>query len=398
MSDIGVQCRKITYIGETCGRLPAKCFGIYENDRAFHMHLVGKTGTGKTTLLESLIRQDICAGRSLTLIDPHGDLALRAYDYAKSLGRTDVIYVDASDPLLLYGYNPLRPIPDPYIPLAVSGLLEMFKKRFIEAWGVRMEHVLRNALFAILDTGGGTLADVLRILADKDYRTDLAKRIRNETVKTFWEEEFPNYSDRYRVDSMAPIQNKLGAFLSDPRVKRLVTAPEIDLSFRRVMDEGSVLIVNLARGKLGEDSSSLLGALFVTCIALAAYSRANIGEENRRIHYLYIDEFQSFTTNAVADMVSELRKYGLRLVVAHQHFEQLEDAVKHAILGNAGTLISFRVGAEDARLIEAEFSHMVPADDLVRLPNYTVYMRQMIHREPSTPFKAKTLPLNLLPI
>lgn len=383
--------REVSYIGRTAARPAGRRFGIRQADRAFHMHVIGKTGTGKTTLLELLLRQDIDTGRGLTLIDPHGDLALRVADYAKATGRTDVTYLDAAAPQTPHGYNPLRRIADKYIPLAVSGLLETFKKRFADAWGVRMEHVLRNALYAVLDTGGGALPDVLKLITDKDYRRDLAKRIRNETVREFWKSEFPGYSDRYRVDSVAPIQNKLGAFLADPRMRRLATVPPNDLSFRRTMDEGGVLIVNLARGKVGEDSASLLGALLVTSVALAAYSRAAISENARRAHYLYVDEFQSFTTLAVADMISELRKYQLRLVVAHQHFEQLEEGVKHAIIGNAGTLVAFRLGAEDAALVSKEFGSVVPDEDLVRLPNHTAYLRLMIDGEPSGPFKAVTL-------
>lgn len=382
----------ITYIGRTCGRLPHKRFGIWERDRAFHMHVIGKTGTGKTTLLENLIRQDIAAGRGLTLIDPHGDLALRVLAFARSSGR-EVIYLDAADSSAPVGYNPLKPIAEAHIPLAVSGLMEVFKKRFADAWGVRMEHVLRNALYAILDTGGGSLSDILRMLADSDFRKAIAKRVKNETVRVFWESEFPAYADRYRAESAAPIQNKIGAFLADPRMRLLVTAPQVQISFRRIMDGGQVLIVNLARGTVGEDSSSLLGALLVTSIALAAYSRANIPEAERRTHYLYVDEFQSMTTLAVADMISELRKYSLALVLAHQHMEQLEEDVQAAMIGNAGTLISFRVGAEDAKLIAQEFMEVVTVEDLVGLANFTVYLRLLIDGEPTRPFKAVTLNL-----
>lgn len=385
--------QSITMLGCTSGRLPHRHFGIWEKDRAFHMHVVGKTGTGKTTLLEQLLRQDISEGRGLTLVDPHGDLAERVVKYARTAGR-EITYLDASDPHTPYSYNPLRRIADAYVPLAVSGLLETFKKRFADAWGVRMEHVLRQSLYAILDTGGGTLPDISRLASDKDYREDVTRRIRNETVREFWEKEFPNYSDRYRVESLAPIQNKIGAFLADPRMRRLLMGSRKEISFRRIMDAGGVLIVSLARGRLGEDSSSLLGALFVTSVALAAYSRADLPEDKRSPHYLYADEFQSFTTQAVADMISELRKYGLRLVVAHQHFDQLEDAVKHAVLGNAGTLVSFRVGAEDAALLAREFGTDVQAEDLVRLPNFTTCIRLMIAGEPARPFKATTLPLS----
>lgn len=383
----------ITYIGKTCGRLPHKRFGIWERDRAFHMHVIGKTGTGKTTLLENLIRQNISAGRGLTLIDPHGDLALRVLAYAKVCGR-DVIYLDASDPAAPVGYNPLKPIAEAHIPLAVSGLMEVFKKRFADAWGVRMDHVLRNALYAILDTDGGTLSDILRMLSDADYRKAISKRIKNETVRDFWVSEFPGYADRYRAESAAPIQNKIGAFLADPRMRLLVTAPQQQISFRRIMDGGKVLVINLARGTVGEDSSSLLGALLVTSVALAAYSRANVPEHDRLIHYLYVDEFQSFTTLAVADMISELRKYSLALVLAHQHLGQLEEDVQAAVIGNAGTLISFRVGAEDAKLIAQEFMEVVTVEDLVGLANFTIYLRLLIDGEPTRPFKAVTLNLH----
>jgi type IV secretory pathway TraG/TraD family ATPase VirD4 len=357
------------------------------------MHVIGKTGTGKSNFLEWLLRQDIDAGEGVTLIDPHGDLAERVVAYAKRCGRTDLLYLDAADPGAPYGYNPLRRVGDAYIPLAVSGLLETFKKRFHDAWGVRMEHVFRNALYAVLDTGGGSFDDVVQVISNKEFRLELTARIRNPTVREFWKHEFPNYSDRYRVDSVAPIQNKLSAFLTDARVRQIVTAPKAELSFRRAMDNRSIIVINLARGKLGEDSSSLLGALLVTSIALAAYSRATVSESARVPHYLYVDEFQSFTTVAVADMVSELRKYGLRLIAAHQHFDQLEPAVKFAMLGNAGTMVSFRLGSEDAKLISNELSGLVPAEDLVRLPNYTTYMRLMINGEPSMPFQAYTLPL-----
>ena len=379
----------VSHLGNTSGRLPHRRFGIKQNDRLFHVHVIGKTGTGKTTLLETLLRQDIDAGRGVALIDPHGDLALRVREYARK--REDVIYIDAADPNAPVGYNPLRPVAQRYIPLAASGLMEVFKKRFADAWGVRMEHVLRNAIYAIYETGGGSLPDILRLLSDKDYRKDLASRIENETVRQFWESEFPHYSDRYRVDSIAPIQNKVGAFLADPRMRKLVCEPVVDLSLRKVIDSGQVLIINLAKGVVGEDSSSLLGAMLLTGISLAALSRANISEEKRRTYYLYVDEFHAFTTLAVADMISELRKYKLGLVMAHQHLHQLEEDVKHAVIGNAGTIITFRVGAEDAALLSKEFMGVVTTEDLVGLANFNVYLKLMIDGAPCRPFRAETI-------
>jgi type IV secretory pathway TraG/TraD family ATPase VirD4 len=254
-----------------------------------------------------------------------------------------------------------------------------------------MEHVLRNCLFAIFESGGGTLTDILSLLSDKDFRQSVVKQIKNEAVRAFWENEFPKYSDRYRVDSIAPIQNKVGAFLADPRMRRIVCAPAVDLSLRRVMDSSQVLIINLAKGVVGEDSSSLLGALLMTTFGLAAYSRANVSESERRPYYLFVDEFHAFTTLAVADMISELRKYSLALTVAHQHFEQLEEGVKHALIGNAGTLLSFRVGAEDARLLSREFEGVFSENDLVGLPNYSICLKLMIDGGPSRPFSARTI-------
>ena len=380
----------VSYFAKTASRPSHKPFGIKQADRLFHLHVIGKTGTGKTSLLETLIRQDIDVGHGCALIDPHGDLALRVLAYARDK-RKDVIYLDAADLHTPYGYNPLRVIAPQYIPLAVSGLMETFKKRFADAWGVRMEHVLRNTLFAILESGGGALPDVLAMLVDDDFRKARVAKIRNETVRAFWEEEFPKYSSRYKVESIAPIQNKIGAFLADPRMRRIVCEPPIDLSLRRAMDAGQVLIFNLAKGTVGEDSASLLGALLLTTFGLAAYSRANIAEDKRRPFYLHVDEFQAFTTQAIADMISELRKYALALTVAHQHKDQLEDAVWHALIGNCGTLISFRVGAEDARLLSKEFMDVVSVEDLVGLSNYAIYLKLMIDGMPSRPFKAMTL-------
>jgi type IV secretory pathway TraG/TraD family ATPase VirD4 len=355
------------------------------------MHVIGKTGTGKTTLLETLIVQDIEDGRGVALIDPHGTLAERVYAYARTSGREDILYLNAADPETPYGYNPLRPVRASLIPLAVSGFLEVFKKRFADAWGVRMEHVLRNALYAIYESGGGTLSDVLALITDKDFRRARVKGIQNESVKTFWESEFPGYSDRYRVDSVAPIQNKLGAFLADPRMRRLVSTPNIDISCRKVMDRGGVLIVNLSRGQVGEDSASLLGALLVTTLSLAAYSRAAVPEDERRPFFAYIDEFHAFTTLAVAEMISELRKYRLALVMAHQHMHQLELGVQHALIGNAGTLIAFRLGAEDAALVSKEFMGDITTTNLISLANYEIALRLMVDGEPTRPFYGRTI-------
>ena len=302
-----------------------------------------------------------------------------------------LIYLNAADRNQPFGYNPLRKVTPSKIPLAVSGLLEVFKKRWSDAWGVRMEHVLRNSLFALIEKGNATLPDVLRLLTDKQYRREVVRGLSNEPVKQFWESEYPKYSFRYLTDAIAPIQNKIGAFISDPILHRLITAPPVDLRFRKIMDDGQMLVVNLAKGSLGEDSSSLLGALLVTTIGLAAFSRADTPQASLRPFYVYLDEFQEFTTLAVANMVSELRKYGIALTLSHQNLAQLEPDVRHGVLGNVGTMIAFRLGPEDAQVFAREFQPTFTEEDLVNLPNHSIYLKLMIDGAPSRAFSATTI-------
>ena len=280
---------------------------------------------------------------------------------------------------------------DDKIPLAVSGLLETLKKMWPDAWGVRMEHVLRNTLYSLLERDDATLPDILRLYADEDFRKEVVRDIRNEVVKRFWKNEFNEYPARLRAEACAPIQNKLGALLSDPTLYRVLVEPEIDLRFRSMMDEGKVLLVNLAKGRLGEDSSTLLGGLIVSTLGLAAFSRAENTTESRRPFFIYIDEFQTFTTLMLANMMSELRKYGIGLTLAHQYFHQLDPDIRHAVLGNAGTLVSFRVALEDASLLAKEFHPKFDVEDLLNLPNHAIYLKLMIDGTPSPQFSAVTL-------
>ncbi len=381
----------ISYFGVTNHRLPHRTFGMKQADRLFHTYAIGKTGTGKTTLLETLAVQDMVRGRGVTVIDPHGDLAERLAAQVPSWRRNDLIYLNASDPTQPYGYNPLRGVQSAKIPLAASGLMEAFEKLWGEAWGVRMEHVLRNALYALIEAGDATLPDILRLLTNKPFQRQVLERVKNDQVKAFWTKEYPKYNPRYQQESIAPIQNKVGAFLADPRLYRMFTTPTVDLHFRQIMDEGKILIVNLAKGRLGEDSANLLGALLVTTLGLAALSRADTDESRRLDYVAFIDEFQSFTTLSVANMVSELRKYRLGLFLSHQHLYQLEPEVRHAVLGNVGTIISFRLGPEDAQIIAREFDPVFAPEDLVNLPNHSIYLKLMIDGTPSRPFSATTL-------
>ncbi|MDP2331837.1 MAG: type IV secretion system DNA-binding domain-containing protein [Reyranella sp.] len=359
-------------------------------DRFLHTYVIGKTGAGKSTLLGNMAAQDLLNSNGFALIDPHGDLVERLYNDAVSAGLRDVIYLDATDPAQPYGYNPLRHVRADRIPLAASGLIEVFKKMWSDAWGVRMEHILRNALYALLEQKNATLSDIPRLFRDSSYRKRIAASLQNEPVRLFWEKEFERYSFAYRADGVASIQNKIGAFLADPVMRRILTEPKEPISLRRIMDEGKVLLVNLGKGRIGEDSSALLGGLLVTTIGLAAYSRADTAPENRRDFFVYVDEFQSFTTLAVANMLSELRKYRVGLTMAHQYLHQLEPEIRHAVLGNAGTLISFRLGAEDAKYVSREFDGRFEVGDLLNLKNRHIYLKLMIDGQPSKAFSATT--------
>lgn len=321
--------------------------------------------------------------------DPHGDLVERLWAEAGS--RTDTLYLDAGDPNQPFGYNPLRRVTSERIPLAFSGLLEALKKLWPDAWGIRMEHVLRNSLYSLLERDGSTLPDILRLYSDEAYRKQIVAGIRNPIVRRFWTHEFVEYATRFRAEVVATIQNKLGALLTDPRLYRILVAPEEPISFRRVMDQDGVLLVNLAKGRLGEDSASVLGGLIAATIGLAALSRADSPPETRRPFHVYIDEFQTFTTPSFVNMLPELRKYSVSLALAHQYLHQLEPDVRHAVLGNVGTLISFRVGPEDAHVLAAEFQPTFSTRDLVNLPNRTFYLKLMIDGAPGKPFSARTL-------
>jgi hypothetical protein len=387
----------LSYFGRTNHRSTRVPFGIKQPDRLSHMYLIGQTGVGKSTMMETLAWQDFEAGRGFALVDPHGDLAEALADRIQATGSDRLVYMKPWDDWQPYGYNPLRRVRDDKIPLAASGMLETLKKIWPDAWGVRMEHVLRNSLFALLERDGSSLPDILALYNDDDYRKKIVRGIRNEVVKRFWEDEFENYPTRLRAEACAPIQNKLGAMLSDPTLRRILVEPTIDLHFRQLMDEGTILIVNVSKGRLGEESALVLGSLIVSTIGLAAFSRAEAEADARRPFFLYLDEFHNFTTLMLANMMSELRKYGVGLVLSHQYMHQLEPDIRHAVLGNAGTIASFRVGPEDATLLAGEFQPKFEVLDLLYLPNRSLYLKLMIDGTPSQPFSANSLTVEDLP-
>ena len=382
---------KITYLAQTCGRSPYRKFGIKQSDRLSHTYVIGKTGTGKSTLLQNMMLQDAEQGKGFCLIDPHGDLVERVYQNIPDYRKNDVIYLNVPEVHQVYGYNPLRYVREDKRSLAAAGVLDVFKKMWGNSWGVRMEHILRNTIMTLMEVRGSNLADILRLLTDESFRKRIVKNLTNIQVKYFWEQEFAKYSHQFRQTAIAPIQNKVGAFLTDPNVKRKLIDPQHDLSFRHIMDERKILLVNLAKGQIGEDAAGLLGGLLVTTLGLAAFSRQDIPESQRENFMLYMDEFQNFTTLSIANMASELRKFHCGMVLAHQFLTQIESDIRDAVIGNCGTLISFRVSAKDAAYLTKEFTPKFDEIDLIRLPNHRINLTLMIDGTPSRPFSGKTL-------
>lgn len=365
-------------------------FGIKQADRRYHSYVIGKTGTGKSTLLETLIRSDLTAGRGFAVLDPHGDLVERVLDQIPEDRKDDVIYFDVPNGRQPLGFNPLEPVSQAKRSLAAAGLLEVFKKMWADSWGPRLEHILRNALLALFEQPKATLADVLRMLSDERFRKMVANSIENAQVREFWLKEYQSYPSRFQIEAIAPIQNKVGAFLSDPVLNRILTQERSAFKLRQVMDEGKILLVNLSKGQLGEDTSGLLGSLLVSRIGLAALSRSDVPEAERRDFFLYLDEFQTFTTLSLTTMLSELRKYHVGLILANQYLSQLDEKIQDAILGNAGTIISFRLGLNDAEILGKEFYPEISVQDLMNLPNHHIYLKMIIDGQVSRPFSART--------
>ena len=382
-----LQKHRVTLIGETLGRHPRKRFGIRQSDRLFHTYIIGQTGTGKSALLANLATQDARMRQGFCLVDPHGDLALEVHQAAGE----SAIYWDVADPDCPYGYNPLTYVKAAYRPLIASGIIETLKLQWADAWGARMEHLLRFALLALLSTLKATFADIMPMFTDKSFRSRVVSRVTDTEVRRFWQGEFPNMNYKNAADGVAPIANKLGAFLVHPVVRKAVCDPTTPLRFRRIMDEGGTLIVNLGKGRLGADIANILGGLIVSNVMHAAMSRQDQPPELRTPFMLYADEFHSFTSTAFVGVLSEMRKYGLGLVIANQYTAQLREEVLEAVFGNVGTVMSFRIGAHDAPMIAKQLGEIEPRD-LINLGNHELNMKLMIDGVASKAFSAKTLP------
>ncbi len=367
-------------------------FGIKADDRRRHMYIIGKTGMGKTTLLENMAISDIQAGRGIAIVDPHGQFAEKMIDFVPAQRINDVIYFNASDYDFPIAFNILERVEPQYKHLVADGLVGVFKKIWADSWGPRLEYILRNTILALLDFPSSTLLGVTRMLVDKNYRRKVVNQIQDPVVRSFWVNEYANYSENFRNEAISPIQNKVGQFLSSSLIRNIIGQPKSKINIREVMDKGKILLMNIGKGKVGEENSALLGAMMITKIQLAAMSRADIAEHERRDFYLYIDEFQNFSTESFANILSEARKYRLNLIMAHQYITQMEETVRDAVFGNVGTIIAFRVGAMDAEFMEPEFQPVFAQLDLVNLTKYEVYLKLMIDGVASEAFSAKTLP------
>lgn len=366
-------------------------FGIKNDDRRRHMYVIGKTGMGKTNLLETMVISDIRAGKGVGVVDPHGEFAEKILDFIPENRLDDVIYFNPADIDWPIAFNPLERVDIEHRHLVASGIMGVFKKIWPDVWSARMEYILNNSLLSLLEYPSSTLLGIMRMFSDKDYRRQITENLQDPVIKGFWLNEFAKYTQRLETEAVSAIQNKVGQFVSNPLIRNIIGQSHSSIDMRKVMDEGKILIMNIAKGRVGEDNSALLGAMMITKLQLAAMSRVDIDEKKRRDFYLYVDEFQNFSTESFASILSEARKYRLDLILAHQYIEQLDDKVKAAIFGNVGTLTAFRVGAEDAEFLEKEFLPEFSATDLVNLPKYSIYLKLMINGMASKAFSAMTL-------
>ncbi|MCX6779513.1 MAG: type IV secretion system DNA-binding domain-containing protein [Candidatus Magasanikbacteria bacterium] len=381
---------EITYFAETNFRGQKRRFGIRVDDRRRHMYLLGKTGMGKSTLMEQMIISDIYNGNGVGLVDPHGDFVEKILDYIPNHRINDVIYFNPADQDHPIGFNVMESIDPRHKHLVASGLMGVFKKIWPDVWSPRMEYILNNCILALLDYPGSTLLGINRLLVDKEFRKRVVAQIKNPVVKTFWVDEFAHYTEKFATEAIAPIQNKVGQFLSSSIIRNVLAQVKSTINIREIMDNQKIFLINLSKGRVGEENMRLLGGMLITKIQLAAMERVDVPEQDRKDFFLFVDEFQNFATESFANILSEARKYRLSLILAHQYIEQLEEEVAAAVFGNVGTLICFRVGGEDAEFLAKEFEPEFLAEDLVNLGKYNVYLKLMINGVTSSPFSAST--------
>ena len=381
----------ICVFAKTNFRNQMRRFGIKLDDRRRHMYVIGKTGMGKTTMMENMVLNDIYSGHGVGIVDPHGDFAEKIIDYIPSSRVNDVVYLNPADVQYPIGFNILEVKSEEQKHLVAAGMMGTFKKIWPDVWSARMEYILNNTLLALLDYPNSTLLGINRLLADKKYRKKVVKQLKDPVIKSFWNTEFANYPDRYMTEAVAPIQNKIGQFLSANIIRNMVAQVKSTIDVREIMDSGKIFIMNLSKGRIGEDNSRLLGGMLITKIQLSAMERVDTPEEKRRDFFLYVDEFQNFATPSFANILSEARKYRLSLIMGHQYVAQLDELVSDAVFGNVGTIVTFRVGGADAELLVKEFTPQFLEEDIVNLAKFQVILKLMINGVASLPFTATTL-------
>lgn len=387
----------INFFAETTARGIRQKFGIKLDDRRRHMYILGKTGMGKTQMLQNMAIQDIQAGHGVGIIDPHGEFAEAVLDFVPESRINDVVYFNPGDIERPAGFNIMESIGAEQKYFIASGLMAAFKKIWVDVWSARMEYILNNTLLAVLEYPNATIMGVNRMLSDKAYREMVVDNVKDPAVKSYWINEFAKYPERYREEAVSAIQNKIGQFISNPLIRNIVGQINSTFNVRDIMDNKKILIVNLSKGRIGEDNTALLGTMFITKMQIAAMSRVDTPEDQRPDFFLYVDEFQTFATPSFAGILSEARKYRLSLTLAHQYITQMDEVVRDAVFGNAGTLVAFRVGAADAEFLENEFMPSFTPEDLVNLSKFNVALKLMIDGISSRAFSAMTLPPFLLP-
>jgi len=388
---------QVTHFAKADYRNRDTTFGIKKEDRTRHMYVIGKTGMGKTTLLQNMAVQDIQHGNGMAFIDPHGEVADDLLDYIPKNRVEDVMYFAPFDLDHPISFNVMEDVGADKRHLVADGLLSAFKKIWVDMWSGRMEYLLNNALLALLEYPDATILGVNRMFADKEYRKRVVTNVTDVSVKSFWRDEFAEYDERFQRQAASAIQNKVGQFVSNPQVRNIVGQTESSFDVRSMMDNEKIMLINLSKGQVGEDNARLIGSMLITKMYLAAMSRADTGTDGGDLSdlpqfYFYVDEFQSFANESFAGILSEARKYKLSLIIAHQYIEQMTEDVRNAVFGNVGTMITFRVGAFDAEVLEKEFQPVFDAEDLVNLGFAQIYLKLMLNGVSSKPFSAKTLP------
>lgn len=377
----------ISYFAQTNFRNKGKLFGIFQKDRMMHVYILGKTGTGKTNLLTTLILQDIIHNRGCAVFDVHGDLLKNILNHIPQKRIQDVVHLDISNQFMNYRYNPLRKVSEEKKSLVVGGLLDAFKKLWKGAWGIKLEHILRYILLTLLAQPKSHLGEIPKIIHDSNFREQSLANVKNKEIISFWKNEFPKYSK----NDLIPILNKVGAFLAHPSVKRFLITNTKDISLRQCIDQSKIVLIDISKGKIGIDASHLIGSILITSFANAAFTRIDTEEEKRVPFHIFLDEFQNYTSPSISGILSELRKFKVSLTLANQYLYQIDADIKNAVLGNIGTLIAFRTGQQDAKYLVQEFYPTFQISDFTSLENFDIYLKLMISGKPSKPFSATTI-------